>query len=187
VKPKRKEILALIAGLAIGAIIFFRKKKRDDSGTSNPQMLSKNLSIADGIKSSTATRLGISNFPTNEHLANMRLTAQKVYEPLRAKVGELRVTSFYRSPAVNKAISGSATNSQHSLGQAMDIQAVSGNNRKLFEEAIKLPEFDQIIWEFGTNDNPAWVHVSYSKSKNRRSIIKGTKGSKGTIYTPYKK
>lgn len=186
-KPKRKEILALVAGLAIGAIIFFRKKKKDDSGTSNPQMLSKNVSIADGIRSATATRLGINNFPTKEHLANMKLTAQKVYEPLREKVGELRITSFYRSPALNRSISGTATNSQHTVGQAIDIQAVSGDNRKLFEEAIKLPEFDQIIWEFGTKERPDWVHVAYSKDRSRKSIIRATKGSKGTVYTLYKK
>jgi hypothetical protein len=67
------------------------------------------------------------------------------------------------------------------------MQAVTVTNSKLFEEACKLPEFDQIIWEFGTKQEPDWVHISYSKTHNRKQILRATKIGNRTAYVPYRK
>ncbi len=44
-------------------------------------------------------------------------------------------------------------------------------------------DFDQMIWEFGTDENPNWVHVSYvSPEKNRKRCLKAFKDGKKTKY-----
>jgi hypothetical protein len=128
------------------------------------------------VKSQTATRLAILNEPTQEHLEAMRLVARKCFEPLREWHGKpIGISSFYRSPKLNKAINGSPR-SQHCKGQAIDIDADIFNNgvtnRQLFEWLRNNVDYDQLIWEFGTDKNPAWVHISYvSKEKNRRQVL----------------
>lgn len=160
-----------LAALIVAAILIFRKKNKKD----NKMQLSKNITLAQGIRSATAKARGIDNTPTDAIIENMKITAQNVYEPLLKKIPSLIVTSFYRSPALNKAIGGSPT-SQHMKGQAMDLS--SNDNLKLFEAAKSLPNFDQIIWEFGAS-KPAWVHVSFSPTRSRREILKAVKNSKG--------
>jgi len=175
-KNRIKEFLPLIAGLVIGIILFKRKGMK--SG-----YLSPNLKIEQGYKSSTATRLNINNEPTPAIIERMRAVAANIYEPLFKKVEGLNITSFYRSPALNKAVQGSAV-SQHMKGEAIDL--TSKDTRKLFEEAKRLPSFDQIIYEYGNDTAPAWVHISISKN-NRRQILRATKNASGqTIYTPFK-
>ena len=76
--------------------------------------------------SNTATRLGLENKPTEKHLANMELLAEKIFEPLRKHVnGPIKINSFYRGPELNQAIGGSSK-SQHCHGQAMDIDYTYG-------------------------------------------------------------
>ena len=148
--------------------------------------LSKNLTLDEAIKSATSLRLGIDNTPSEAIIETMKLTAEHVFQPLRDKVGPINVSSFYRCPALNRAIGGSSS-SQHVKGEAIDMSAVNISNAELFEEALKLPAFDQLIWEFGTDKNPAWIHISFSKTHNRRQVLVATKGTKGTAYKPYKK
>ena len=106
----------------------------------------------------------------------MQLTAWQIFEPLRAWYGKpIGISSFYRSPELNKAIGGSKT-SQHMKGQAIDIDADIFNNgtsnREIYLWIIKNLDFDQLIWEYGDDQNPAWVHVSYvSRSRNRKQIL----------------
>ena len=121
------------------------------------------------------------NLPGEVELANMALLANKVFEPLRAAVGfPINITSFYRSPAVNKAVRGSAT-SQHVTGQAMDIK-VPGKNKLLFDTIRNTLQFDQLIWEFGNDLEPDWVHVSYKSRDNRRQVLRAKKVNGKTIY-----
>jgi hypothetical protein len=148
--------------------------------------ISKHITLAEATKSNTATRLGIDNTPPQAIIERMTETAEKVFEPLREILGAIRVSSFYRSPDLNRAIGGSKS-SQHCQGEAIDMQALNTSNFHLFEEACKLPEFDQIIWEFGTLDEPDWVHISYSKTHNRKQILRATKIGKRTAYVPWKK
>ena len=137
--------------------------------------LTENLSLAEVIKSGTAKRLGIDNKPTPEHLANLLLVAEYVFQPIREHFGKpLYVSSGYRSEALNKAIKGSSR-SQHCKGEALDLDAqVYGGftNKELFDYIKDNLVFDQMIWEFGTDEEPDWVHVSYKKGKNRGEILR---------------
>lgn len=150
------------------------------------QPISKHVSWDEATRSSTAIRLGIDNTPSEQIIETMKTTAQKVFEPLREMLGPIRITSFFRCPDLNRAIGGSKT-SQHMKGEAMDINGISVTNAMLFDTACGLAEFDQIIWEFGDQNNPAWVHISYSSIHNRKQILVAKKQGTRTIYVPYRK
>lgn len=140
--------------------------------------ISKHISYKEGIKSTTADRLGIDNKPGQVELINMEVIAERIFEPLREWVGgPIRINSFYRSPKLNKAIGGSKR-SQHIEGRAMDIDDTYGHktNAEMFNFIKQNLDFDQMIWEFGTDDNPNWVHVSYvSEDSNRNRCLKAYK------------
>ena len=147
--------------------------------------ISKHISIKESVRSITAERLDIDNFPDNETIIAMQLLANRVFEPLRKWVeGPIRINSFYRSPELNKAIGGSAR-SQHCKGQAIDIDDTYGHrtNASMFTYIKNHLDFDQIIWEFGDDKNPAWVHVSYvSEEDNRHRCLKAVKKNGKTHY-----
>tara|TARA_R100000426_G_scaffold23808_1_gene20603 strand:- start:113 stop:577 length:465 start_codon:yes stop_codon:yes gene_type:complete len=140
--------------------------------------ISKHISYKEGIRSTTADRLGIDNKPGQVELVNMEVIAERIFEPLREWVGgPIRINSFYRSPKLNKAIGGSKR-SQHIEGRAMDIDDTYGHktNAEMFNFIKQNLDFDQMIWEFGTDDNPNWVHVSYvSEDSNRNRCLKAYK------------
>lgn len=148
-------------------------------------MISKHISTKEGVYSRTATRLDIDNKPNEEQLANMKLLAEEIFEPLRAYVGgPIKINSFFRSPELNKAIGGS-TKSQHCHGQAIDIDDTFGkmSNAEMYEFIKENLDFDQIIWEFGDDDNPDWVHISYvSAEENRKRCLKAYKEKGKTKY-----
>lgn len=151
--------------------------------------LSKNLSLAEVMRSETAKRKGISNMPTPEHIENFKLLAEKVFQPIREHFGvPIHISSGYRSAALNKAVGGSLS-SQHCSGEAIDIDmdGTDITNAQIFNYIKDNLEFDQLIWEFGTDSNPDWVHVSYeSKGKQRKQILKAVKKGGATSYVPYK-
>ena len=148
-------------------------------------MISKHISYKEGVHSITAIRKGIDNEPNEEQLANMKLVANNVFEPLRVFInGPIKVNSFFRSPDLNKAIGGS-TKSQHCKGQAIDIDDTYGKatNAEMYWWIKENLDFDQMIWEFGNNDNPDWVHVSYvSPDKNRNRCLKAYRKDGKTKY-----
>ena len=148
-------------------------------------MISKHISNREGVYSVTATRRGLDNTPDGEQLDNMKLLAEKVFEPLREWVGgPIRINSFFRGPELNKAIGGSSK-SQHCKGQAMDIDDGGCNktNAEIYAWIKDNLDFDQMIWEFGTDDNPNWVHVSYvSEDTNRNRCLKAYKDKGKTKY-----
>ena len=147
--------------------------------------ISEHISLKEGIKSHTATRLNIDNVPSSLDLINMKTIAEKVFEPLRKWVnGPIAINSFYRSPKLNSAIGGSIS-SQHCSGRAFDIDDKYGykTNAEMFEYIKCNLDFDQMIWEFGSDDNPDWVHVSYiSEDSNRRRCLKAYKENNTTKY-----
>lgn len=153
--------------------------------------LSKHLSLAEVTRSDSAKRKGISNQPTAEHLENFKKLAEKVFEPIRIHFAvPIHISSGYRSKELNAAIGGSLT-SQHCQGEAIDIDmdgSASGvSNADVFNYIKNNLEFDQLIWEFGTDKNPDWVHVSYESSgKQRKQILKAVKSAGKTAYQPYK-
>lgn len=151
--------------------------------------LSKNLSLAEVIRSETAKRKGISNMPTEAHIENFKLLAEKVFQPIREHFAvPIHISSGYRSKALNESIKGSST-SQHCSGEAIDIDmdGTDITNAQIFNYIKDNLEFDQLIWEFGTDTNPDWVHVSYeSTGKQRKMILKAVKKGNATTYVPYK-
>ena len=148
-------------------------------------LISKNVSYKEAIKSNTATRLGIENLPDEQQIDNMKLVAEKIFQPLRKFVGgPIKINSFFRSPDLNRAIGGSSK-SQHCLGLAMDLDDTFGHktNAQMFEWIRENLDYDQMIWEFGSDKNPAWVHVSYvSPEKNRNRCLKAYKENNKTRY-----
>ena len=147
--------------------------------------ISDHISYAEAIKSNTALRLGIENKPSGYQLTNMVGVAFNVFEPLRKWVGgPIKINSFFRCPDLNKAIGGSSR-SQHCEGRAIDIDDIFGHktNAEMFHYIKDNMNFDQLIWEFGDENNPNWVHVSYvSEDENRGRCLKAVKLNGKTKY-----
>ena len=98
--------------------------------------------------------------------------------------GPIKINSFFRSAELNTAIGGS-TRSQHCKGQAMDIDDTFGRatNAEMYHFIKEHLDFDQMIWEFGDDDNPNWVHISYvSPEGNRNRCLKAYKKDGKTKY-----
>lgn len=152
--------------------------------------LSEHLSLAEVTRSETAKRKGVSNQPTEAHIANFKLLAENIFEPIRNHFEKpIFISSGYRSAALNKAIGGAAS-SQHCTGEAIDIDmdghAGGVTNKMVFDYIKDNLNFDQLIWEFGTDANPDWVHVSYeSTGRQRKQILKAVRKNGATSYIPY--
>lgn len=142
-----------------------------------------NLSYYEATFSVTAKRLGIDNTPTAEHLKNIKAIAENIFTPLRVYADSpIIITSFYRSPELNRAIKG-ASSSQHTKGEAIDLKSKLISNKALFDFIKNNLDFDQLIWEFGTEHAPQWVHVSYKRSgENRKEVLKAIKQNGKTKY-----
>lgn len=152
--------------------------------------LSQHLSLSEVTRSESAKRNGISNMPTEQHIANFKLLAEKVFEPVRLHFGvPIHISSAYRSIELNRVVKGSLT-SQHCTGEAIDVDmdgSPSGVTNKMVFDYIKDNlEFDQLIWEFGTKENPDWVHVSYeSTGKQRKQVLRAVRVNGKTTYQNY--
>ncbi len=154
------------------------------------EKISEHISYQEGTVSATGKRLGIKNDPPDDILATMKITAEKLFEPLRKGIGApIIIISFYRCPELNKAVGG-AKSSQHMTGEAIDIVAtgIFTNADLFFYIKNSYLDFDQIIWEFGTDKEPDWVHISYTQKRlNRKQALRAIKlGSGKTVYKPFK-
>jgi len=150
--------------------------------------LSKNLTLKEVTKSNTAIRKGINNEPNAEQLENLKVLATEVFQKIRDHFGvPIKVTSGFRSEALNKAVKGSKT-SDHMKGCAIDID-MDGTpditNAQVFNFIKDNLTFRQLIWEFGNDTNPDWVHVSYVAGGNKKEVLRASKKGGKTIYTSY--
>lgn len=151
--------------------------------------LSKHFTLDEMLKSPTAQRLGIDNTPNAEQLENLRDLVEFVLEPLRHKFAQpIIITSAFRCAKLNKAVGGSPT-SQHVKGQAADIRTVSdkfADNKELFDILIEsdIP-YDQVIFEYGNDVGPDWIHVSY-RPNGRRQVLRAVKKNGKTVYQQVK-
>ena len=147
--------------------------------------ISKHITYKEATRSATALRLGIENVPNQYELQNMEMVAKHVFEPLREAVdAPIKINSFFRCEELNKAIGGSSK-SQHCQGRAIDIDDVYGNvsNAFMYYYIKDNLDFDQLIWEFGTDHNPDWVHVSYiDGDSNRKRCLKAIREDGKTKY-----
>ena len=134
--------------------------------------ISKHISFKEATHSNYAKQYGIVNKPTAEHIKNMELIAEKLFEPLREWVGgPIRINSMFRCEELNRGIKG-APRSQHKTGNAIDLTSMGlKSNLEMFHYIKDNLDFDQLIWEFG-DENPRWLHVSYvSEKKNRKKVL----------------
>jgi hypothetical protein len=155
--------------------------------------LSTHLSLAEVTYSETAKRAGVSNEPTPAHLEAMKKLAEHIFEPIRTHFEKpIKVSSGYRSAALNAITPGSSATSQHCKGEALDLDQdgmpTGVTNKMVFDYIKGNLNFDQLIWEYGTDSNPDWVHVSYSASgTQRKMVLRCKRDSAGKpVYTPYK-
>ena len=147
--------------------------------------ITEHITYNEACHSFTAKRLGISNIPSEYQMWNMVVLATEIFEPLREWVGgPIKINSFFRSTDLNQAIGGSSK-SQHCEGRAIDLDDVYGHktNAEMFEYISKNLDYDQLIWEFGDDNNPDWVHVSYvDNDTNRKRNLRAVKKEGKTLY-----
>lgn len=138
--------------------------------------ISKNFKMEEFIESSTAKKYNIDNTPSEEIKKRIIELVEKVMQPIRTKWGKsIIITSGYRCKELNSKVGGSKT-SQHMSGYACDFETTNGQNAELFnmiKEMIenKEIEVDQLIWEYGTKENPNWIHISLHTDKMRNQIL----------------
>ena len=149
------------------------------------EKISPNISFKEAVRSRTALRLNLKNDPDAYQITNMVGVAENVFEPLRKYVGgAIKINSMFRSEELNTAIGGSSR-SQHIEGRAMDLDDTFGHklNAEMFHYIKDNLSFDQLIWEFGDDKNPNWIHVSYvSKEENRGRCLRAEKINGKTSY-----
>jgi zinc D-Ala-D-Ala carboxypeptidase len=141
--------------------------------------VSAHITYAEAIRSDIAKRYGINNYFTPAQLVNMKVLAEKVFEPLRKHFGvPIFISSFFRNVKLNELMGG-VPDSQHlcNNGAAMDLDSDLYNtisNKQIFDYIKDHLDFDQLIAEsFKKDGTMDWVHCSYvSKKANRHEVLK---------------
>jgi len=142
--------------------------------------ISKYITFEEATHSEKAKEKKLPNTPTDNELEAMKYVASEIFDKCRDFFGgALGVNSFFRAKSLNAQIKGASITSQHCKGEAIDINATkygTTTNAKLFLYIVNNLEFDQVIWEFGTDSEPSWVHVSKKKNGvNRNQILRAKK------------
>ena len=152
-------------------------------------IITPNFTLKEFTHSATAQRRNIDNEPTPKVLVALQALITDVIQPARNLYGyPITVTSGYRSKQLNDAIGG-AQGSQHTKGEAADLSC--DDNTRLFNVIRSRGNFDQLIWEFGDDQQPDWIHVSYTnaralKQEVLRAIKKQDKEGRWIIaYEPF--
>ncbi len=132
--------------------------------------LTPHFALWEFVISQTAERNDIDNTPSEEIVENLLLLCKEILEPAREDLGPMRVSSGYRCKALNTAIGGSKT-SAHKDGFAADIIPVEVSKLAFANWVEANRDFDQLILEFGTITEPAWIHVSCDP-RGRNEILR---------------
>lgn len=147
--------------------------------------LSKNFTLQEMVHSYTAVKKGLLNEPNEAQIENIRILCENVLQPLRDALGPIYISSGFRSVELNRAIGGSSSSQHCALkGAASDID-IGKRNAEVFNYIKENLEWDQMIWEFGDDENPSWVHVSYNEGHNRKQILKAIKQGGKTKYIQF--
>jgi Peptidase M15 len=145
--------------------------------------LTENFQLWEFVKSPTADRLGIDNTPNKEELENLRQLCELILQPARNALGPLKISSGFRSGELNAAVGG-VDDSDHRLGFAADVIPVSVTTLELAMWVVKnSPSFDQVILEFGTLDDPSWIHLS-AAPRIRKQVLRATREDGSVVYSP---
>lgn len=155
--------------------------------------ISQYISYQEATRSRTAIKLGIDNLPNEEQLENMRRVAQEIFDKMRTHFGKpIYVSNFFRHSKINAVTPGASDTSDHPKGCAIDADDSFNNgitNKMMFDWIRVNCEFDQLIWEHGTDDNPDWIHFSKRSKNNRKQVLRAYSvrtGKRKTIkYKPY--
>lgn len=133
------------------------------------QQLSEHFQLWEFVVSQTAERNGIKNIPPKEAIIGLKNLCKTILEPARFALGPLQISSGYRSQELNRLVGGSPT-SAHKFGFAADIIPLKVSKIEFAKWVFKNVDFDQIILEFGKEDDPAWIHVS-ADPRYRRQVL----------------
>jgi len=145
--------------------------------------LSEHVTVDEFCYSPTAIKKGIRNTMSLAETKNAIDLCVNVFEPIRKHLNApIKISSGFRCQQLNKLIGG-ASGSQHTKGQAFDLELT---DRKLFDWIIDNIEVDQLIFEFGDDNNANWFHISYRKGNNRKQALRAVKIAGKTQYIAYK-
>jgi hypothetical protein len=152
--------------------------------------ISEHLDLSEVIRSETAKRHGISNMPTEEHIANFKLLAENVFEKVRNHFRcPIHISSGYRSKELNACTPGASKTSDHCLGRALDLDQQGHSqgitNKEVFDYIKDNLNFKQLIWEGGTEQEPDWVHVSYDENNLKKEVLRAVKVNGKMTYSKY--
>lgn len=143
--------------------------------------LSPHLSYKEATKSVTAKRKSLKNEPNLRQFMVMKNLAEGLFEPIREHFGvPLYVSSFFRSKALNSIISNASKNSDHMiLGDtaAIDLDQdvfpqYGVTNADIFYYVYDNLDYETMIWEHGDDEQPYWVHISYSTDPEKNKLKK---------------
>ena len=132
-----------------------------------------NFRLQEFVRSQTAARLNIDNFPNDDQIIeNLYYLARNVLQPLRDAIGkQIKITSGYRCPALNAAVGGSPR-SFHCYGQAVDLRfryKEDGQLIDLFKYIYSKLKFTELIAE----ELPqGWIHIAYAKGRENERQLK---------------
>jgi len=150
--------------------------------------LSANFKLSELTKSQTAERKGINNNPSSGQIDNLRELCMNVLQPIRSNFDKpVIISSGYRSAELCIEI-GSSIHSQHTKGQAADLEVPGIDNKELATWIKNNLEYDQLILEFYKEGEPdsGWVHISYSTEQNRKQSLLAYKDENNkTKYKPW--
>lgn len=150
--------------------------------------ISEHITYHEATFSETALKHNIDNTPSETELNAMKVTANACFEPARRAAGHpIAINSFYRNRAVCLAINPKATyRSEHEFGFAMDLNSAryaahrpdGMTNAHLFTWLSQNTEYNQLIWEYGDDNEPAWVHISHNPGNNKMGLFIKRSGQK---------
>lgn len=146
--------------------------------------LTKNFTLAELVRSDVALRKNIPNVPSDVVIANLKLLAEKVLQPIRDHYNmAIKINSGYRSTNLNISVGGSQS-SDHCKGYAADIEIPGISNVDLAEYIKSSLKFTQLILEFYTLGDPSsgWVHVSYNPNELKCQVLTATKQNGRVVY-----
>jgi len=153
--------------------------------------ISEHLELSEVIRSENAKRHGISNMPTEEHIAILKLLAENVFEKIRNHFRcPIYISSGYRSKELNDITIGSSKTSDHCKGMALDLDQQEHSqgitNKDVFDYIKANLKFKQLIWEGGTEQEADWIHVSYDENNLKNEVLRAVKVNGKTHYSPFK-
>ena len=146
--------------------------------------LTANFTLDELVKSQTAVRKDINNMPNPDQIENLKALAANILQPVRSHFDKpLIISSGFRCAELCIAI-GSSINSQHAKGEAADFEIWGTSNEELAKWIKSELEYDQLILEFWSEDNPnsGWVHCSFSLNGNRKQYLRAYKENGSTKY-----